>query len=545
MELSILLSLLGGLALFLYGMHMMSEGLELAAGDKMQSILEKVTANRFIGVLVGAAITAIIQSSSATTVMAVGFVNAGLMKLDRAVWIIMGANVGTTITGQLIALDLGVIAPLLAIVGVVMVTFMSNQKVKSIGEIIGGLGILLIGMAMMSDAMAPLRDNEQFVSMMTNFTNPVYGILAGALFTAIIQSSSASIGILQALAVSGAIPFEAAIFVLFGQNIGTCVTSFIASLSGNRNTKRIVLVHLMFNVVGTGVFVTICTLFPFSEFIASFTPDNVMSQIANVHTIFNISTTLMLLPFGALLVKMTYYILPMKEDEKEDAAELTLLSDQSFGSSLVALTSLKKEVGKMFITTKKSFKLITDVLIDGRKLDIERIERNEKKINRIDFEINKFMSNVNSLSMQEMESDKCNALFRLSVDIERIGDHIENLAGYARMVNLKEIHFDKKISEELGILFERIQLMQDTLLTEDVFENAELFKLILDKEDEIDDYTDEFRKNQIVRLQNKESDASTGVIYSEVLTDLERIADYLMNVAELCNTQDISFNKNN
>lgn len=545
MSFEIVLSLLGGLALFLYGMHMMSEGLELAAGDKMQAILEKVTANRFVGVIVGASITAIIQSSSATTVMVVGFVNAGLMKLDRAVWIIMGANVGTTITGQLIALDLDVIAPLFAILGVVMITYVSNQKVNSIGQILAGLGILLIGMSTMSSAMSPLRDNEAFVSIMTNFTNPVYGILAGAVFTAIIQSSSASIGILQALAVSGAIPFQGAVYVLFGQNIGTCVTSFIASLSGNRNTKRIVLVHFLFNLVGTIVFVTLCTLVPFTDFVASFTPDNIMAQIANVHTIFNISTTLMLLPFGALLVKVTYHLMPMKEDEKEDAMELMLLSEQTFGSSIIALTSLKKEVVKMFVITKKSLKLTRDVLVEGKKLDIERIERNEKKINRIDFEINKFMANVNSLSMQEIESEKCNSLFRMSVDIERIGDHIENLAEHARLINLKEVNFSSTLLEELTVLFDRLEVMQETLLENDVFENSDLLAVITGKEEEVDFYTDTFRKNQISRLRKKESDASTGVVYSEVLTDLERIADYMMNVAEECNVRDLSFNKFN
>ncbi len=543
MELESILGLLGGLALFLYGMHMMSEGLEVAAGEKMQAILEKVTANRFVGVVVGAVITAIIQSSSASTVMVVGFVNAGLMKLERAVWIIMGANIGTTITGQLIALDLGMLAPMLAFVGVVLATFIGNKKANAIGGIVGGLGILLIGMGMMSDAMSPLRDNEAFVSIMTQFANPVYGILAGAVFTAVIQSSSASIGILQALAISGAIPFQGAVYVLFGQNIGTCVTSFIASLSGNRNTKRIVLVHFLFNFVGTIVFVTICALFPFTDYVASFTPDNMMAQIANVHTIFNISTTLLLIPFGTYLVKITYRVLPMKDHEKEDAVELSLISEQSFGNSMVALTSLKKEVVKMFVLTKKSLQLTRDVLIDGKKLDVERIERNEKKINRIDMEINKFMSNVIALNMSEVESEKCNAIFKLSVDIERIGDHIENLAGYARLVNLKEVVFDKKIIDELEVLYTHIEKIQEVLLEEDVFENADLFTLVQGKEEAVDYYTANYRKNQIERLQKKESDAETGVVYSEVLTDIERISDYLMNVAEECNRNELSLKK--
>ena len=245
MEITDILSLLGGLALFLYGMQMMSNGLEAAAGNKMKKILEKLTANRFLGIAVGAGITAVIQSSSATTVMVVGFVNSGMMRLEQAVWIIMGANIGTTITGQLIALDVGAIAPMFAFLGVAMVVFLKNPKLHHYGMIIAGLGILFIGMEMMSSAMMPLRDSEAFVSLMTKFSNPILGILAGAAFTALIQSSSASVGILQALAVSGAISLSSAVFVLFGQNIGTCITAVLASIGTSRNAKRATIIHLL------------------------------------------------------------------------------------------------------------------------------------------------------------------------------------------------------------------------------------------------------------------------------------------------------------
>ncbi len=359
-----ILALLGGLALFLYGMKMMGDGLEVTAGDQMQMILEKLTSNRFVGIIVGALITACIQSSSATTVMVIGFVNSGLMKLNKAVWVIMGANIGTTITGQLIALDISTIAPIFAIIGVVMATFFNNKRVIGLGEVIGGLGILFIGMGMMSDSMVPLRDNEAFVSLMSSFSNPVLGILAGAVFTAIIQSSSASIGILQTLAASGAVSINSAVYVLFGQNIGTCITAFLASLSGNRNAKRATLVHLLFNTFGTVIFVAIFMTVPaILEGIVSVTPNNVMAQIANVHTIFNVVTTLILLPFGQKLADLTYVFLPMKEDEKEDAMELTLLGDMTFGSTLIALSSLKKEIVKMFVLTRKSLLLTYDVFI--------------------------------------------------------------------------------------------------------------------------------------------------------------------------------------
>ena len=303
-------SLLGGLALFLYGMQMMSNGLEAAAGNKMKQILEKLTANRFLGVLVGAGITAVIQSSSATTVMVVGFVNSGMMTLKQAVWIIMGANIGTTITGQLIALDVGELAPLFAFAGVALIVFVKKQKVHHYGLIVAGLGILFIGVEMMSGAMMPLRESEAFVSLMTKFSNPVLGILAGAVFTAVIQSSSASVGILQALAGSGLIGLSNAVYVLFGQNIGTCITAILAAIGTSRNAKRTTVIHLMFNLIGTAIFTVVCIATPLTALVESFTPGNVSSQIANMHTLFNIVTTLLLLPFGNYLAKAAVRILP-------------------------------------------------------------------------------------------------------------------------------------------------------------------------------------------------------------------------------------------
>ena len=322
-----ILSLLGGLALFLYGMQMMSGGLEEAAGDKMKKILEKLTSNRFLGVLVGAVITAVIQSSSATTVMTVGFANSGMMTLSQAVWIIMGANIGTTITGQLIALDVGMLAPLFAFIGVALIVFLKAPKVHSFGKILAGLGILFIGMNMMSSSMVPLRESQEFISLMTKFSNPILGILAGALFTAIIQSSSASVGILQALAVAGVIDFKAAVFVLFGQNIGTCITAVLASIGTNRAAKKTTIIHLLFNLIGTAIFTILCIFAPVTDWVAMLAPDNVTQQIANMHTIFNIVTTLLLLPVGQYLARIADKILPEKAVSGQ-ALTLSALSDE-------------------------------------------------------------------------------------------------------------------------------------------------------------------------------------------------------------------------
>lgn len=310
------ISLLGGLALFLYGMQMMSQSLEAVAGERMKQVLEKMTANRFLGVLVGAVITAVIQSSSATTVMVVGFVNAGMMSLNRAVWIIMGANIGTTITGQLIALDVGEITPLVAFIGVVLVLFAKKRNSQCIGTILAGLGILFIGMDLMSTAMEPLGQMPEFVGMLEKIQNPVLGIFTGLLFTALLQSSSASIGILQALAASGGITLHCAAYILFGQNIGTCITSLLASIGTNQNAKRTTVIHILFNVIGTVLFTILCMTTPLIGILQRTASGNVPAQIANLHTIFNLVTTLVLLPFGKQLVRISNRLLPEKAERE-------------------------------------------------------------------------------------------------------------------------------------------------------------------------------------------------------------------------------------
>ena len=373
MGIEVILSLLGGLALFMYGMQMMSNNLEAVAGNRMKQILERLTANRFLGVLVGAGITALIQSSSATTVMTVGFVNSGLMTLKQAVWIIMGANVGTTITGQLIALDIGALAPLIAFVGVMLLIFVKSKKVQHVGGIVAGIGVLFIGMGMMSDAMVPLRDNEAFIHLMTKFSNPVIGILAGAVFTAIIQSSSASVGILQALAMSGVIGLHSAVFVLFGQNIGTCITALLASVGTNRNAKRTTMSHLMFNVIGTVLFVSLCLVTPFTDWMIALTPDNPVAQIANVHTVFNLTTTLLLLPFGSLLVKLAVKLLPDRETQVMDADqwfEGLMASKHVLGVSTLAIAQISGDIRQMLETAAHN---VGDSFqaVEGRQSGIE------------------------------------------------------------------------------------------------------------------------------------------------------------------------------
>ena len=540
MDIKGFLTLFGGLALFLYGMKMMSDGLEAAAGDRLQLILEKLTSNRIVGVLVGAGITAVIQSSSATTVMVVGVVNAGMMTLKQAVWIIMGANIGTTVTGLLIALDIGAIAPLFAFIGVVLITFIKKEKVQDIGEIIAGLGILFIGMDMMGAAMLPLRESPSFIALMTTVENPLLGILIGLVFTAVIQSSSASIGILQALAASGLIPLHSAAFILFGQNIGTCITAFLASLSVNRNAKRTTIVHLLFNVIGTVIFVLLCLATPLISIIGRLTPDNPMAQIANLHILFNVTTTLILLPFGVKLAELAMVILPVHNDEKEDLLKPLYLDDQHLGSVAIATAQLKKEIVHMFEIVRRNVDYIFEALDPKVRFQKEKIERNEAKINALNIEITDFVAKACTLEMSAADSIKINSYFKISNDLERIDDHVMNLKEYMEFYLNKEVDFDEEIQAQLKELYLLLKECLMKLGEESFFDYEDKYELIERDEQKMDDLTFYYREKQVNDLRSKQCSAKTVVTYSEMLTDIERMSDHLLNIAQECNGSRIS-----
>lgn len=382
MSLTNIMGLLGGLALFLYGMQMMSQGLENAAGNKMQQILEKLTANRFLGVLVGALITAVIQSSSATTVMVVGFVNAGMMTLNQAVWIIMGANIGTTITGQLIALDAGAVAPIIAFIGVILIIFSKKEKIGYVGSILAGLGILFIGMDMMGGSMEPLAQSQSFISLLTKFSNPILGILAGTIFTAIIQSSSASVGILQALAGSGIVTLDSAAFILFGQNIGTCITAFLAALGANRNAKRTTIIHITFNVIGTIIFTILCIITPLIPVLQGMT-ESAPKQIANLHTMFNVTTTLILLPFGTALTKLAQHILPdpkTGEPVQGQIGHLQTKNSDVLGMASITLEETKRKLEDMLLLAEQNVHSSYDVFLQCDRNVFQQIEKREEQV---------------------------------------------------------------------------------------------------------------------------------------------------------------------
>lgn len=539
MKLTDLIGLLGGLGLFLYGMQMMSNGLEAAAGNRMKKILEKLTANRFLGVVVGAVITAVIQSSSATTVMVVGFVNSGMMTLQQAVWIIMGANVGTTITGQLIALDVGAIAPLFAFIGVAFIVFLKNEKLHHYGKIIAGLGILFIGMDMMSAAMVPLRESETFVNIITRFSNPVLGILAGAIFTAIIQSSSASVGILQALASGGVIGLPQAVYVLFGQNIGTCITAVLASIGTSRVAKRTTIIHLLFNIIGTTLFTIICILTPFTTLVEGFTPNNVSAQIANMHTIFNITTTILLIPFGTYLAKLATRILPDLPEERDDVMHLEYIQpfipienrgETKIGISAIAITAIRNELIRMTQMTRENVGLSFDAVHDNNLALVEDVRNREEYIDYLNKEISKYISRMLVKERNPKDSQYMSALFKVCGNLERIGDHAMNICEYTNMIKEKQITFSKEVMVQIEQMKEVCCDALDLLLDNQA--NSESLHSIESIEQKIDDMTESFRQGQIDRMQTGKCSDEGCVLYSEMLTDFERIGDHILNIGQ-------------
>jgi len=520
-----ILTLAGGLALFLLGMNEMSSGLEAVAGSKMKGILQKLTSNRFLGVAVGMIITAVIQSSSATTVMVVGFVNCGMMSLSQAIWVIMGANIGTTITGILIGLDVGGIAPVFAIVGVVFMVFVKKRELNEIGKILAGFGILFIGMDMMSGSMAGLKDVPEFVNLMTSFSHPVLGILAGALFTAVIQSSSASVGILQGLASSGAILFKDAVFVLFGQNIGTCITAVIAALGTSRNAKRTTIIHLSFNIIGTIIFTIICLILPLPQLIEDLVPSPMM-QIATMHTVFNITTTIILIPFGLYIVKFAEIILP--DDGKGIMRKIFSGKklDRSIGGTAIHLENTKLEIAEMFDLAKQNINYALAGLVNYDNYDPTVIASNEKTVNKLDESIKNGIVACLGNENDSVSSKAYSSYLHIATNIERLSDHSTNISEAVMELKNNGIVFNKEVIDEMINMQNLTKKALDVVFTEDSLSTMK------DIENTFDDLTLEYKNNMIDRLKKSICKAEGSMIYSKVLIDFERIGDHLLNISE-------------
>lgn len=530
-----IMGLLGGLALFLYGMQMMSTGLEVAAGNKMKQILEKLTTNRFLGIGMGALITALIQSSSATTVMVVGFVNSGMMTLKQAVWIIMGANIGTTITGQLIALNVGEVAPLIAFAGVAMIVFSKNPKLRYVGNIFAGIGILFIGMGMMSDAMKPLQEWPEFINLLSKFENPLLGIGVGAAFTAIIQSSAASIGILQTLANNGIIGLTGAAFVLFGQNIGTCITAFLASIGTSRGAKRATLIHVLFNVIGTAMFTILCIVTPFVSLVAASNPGNPAGQIANMHTIFNIATTVVLIPFGTLLANLAEKLLPDKGETVTGQCLQYIphsvnVQDESLGLSIITMNNARLEIRRMLAMAIENVELSFDVFSKSDVKRLPEIEEREDYIDYLNKEIAKYISRVITHERTEEGGQIFNSFYKITSNVERIGDHAVNIAGYSKMLKEKNVQLTERTLEEV----EQMKRVCHQLFSHLTNEHASLldeYQKVASLEQKMDDMTEEFRNEMMKRVQKGICSDEGSILFAEMVTDFERIGDHALNIS--------------
>jgi len=459
------------------------------------------------------------------------------MTLKQAVWIIMGANIGTTITGQLIALDIGAIAPLIAFVGVGLILFVKKKKVQFAGGIVAGLGILFLGMGMMSAAMIPLRESEAFVRLMTKFSNPFLGILAGAVFTAIIQSSSASVGILQALAVSGLIGLDSAVFVLFGQNIGTCITAALASIGANRDAKRTTLIHLMFNIIGTALFTAVCIITPFTAWMAAFTPSNPAAQIANVHTLFNIVTTLLLLPFGTQLAHISEKLLPDRPQQPADEErwfEELLASEHVLGVSVIARKQLMEDINQMLGLAVENVEKGFLAFDDKDTEELERITAREEEIDLFNARLSRRISKVLTIENSPSEVDALRRMFTIIGNVERIGDHAVNIAEYAQTMMERGLELTSQAHVELKEMRDTAMAAMHLICNTSRLTPQNLLSQASALEEDIDNKTMLFRANQIERMGNGTCHVETSILYSEILTDYERIGDHALNIAQAC-----------
>lgn len=542
-----LLSMIGGLALFLYGMHILSDGLEKLSGGRLERVLEHLTNNRLKAVLLGAGVTAVIQSSSATTVMVVGFVNSGIMKLSQAIGIIMGANVGTTITSWVLSLT-GIesdslllqlvkptsFSPILAMIGVVFIMFIKNGKKRDLGSIFVGFAILMFGMDMMSSAMQPLSEVPEFTQFFTMFTNPVLGIIVGALVTAVIQSSSASVGILQALCASGTVTYAAAVPIILGQNIGTCVTAMMSGVGASKNAKRAAIVHLLFNIIGTTIFVIVFySLNAILHF--SFMSDQAnRAGIALVHTGFNISATLILLPFANVLEKLSLFVIKPDESEKKQAQEKELFAkmDERFLSTpAFALEQAYSHVVKMAEITKESLSEATSTLFQYDEELANDVERKENLVDRYDDEISGYLVKLSSKNLSVQDSRKLNMLLHSVGDLERISDHAMNLVDCAKDISKKEQGFSSKATEELKVFTKAVLDIVDESVRIFETEDAEAAKTIEPFEEAIDVLQREMKRRHTKRLRKGKCTAEMGFVLSDITNNYERIADHCSNLA--------------
>lgn len=527
---NIAISILGGLGLFLYGMSLMGEGLQKSAGDKLKRIIELLTSNVVIGVLVGTVVTAIIQSSSATTVMVVGFVNAGIMSLTQAIGVIMGANIGTTVTAQLVSLNLEGIAPISIGIGIILYLFSSKTQTKNIAEILLGFGILFTGMEFMKDAVKPLAEYEGFRNVLVSFGHrPILGVLLGFGITAIVQSSSASMGMLIALSTQGLLPISSALPILYGDNIGTCVTSLLSSIGANRNAKRAAIMHLSFNIIGTIIFMFILNK-PIVSLVTRLNPGDTARQIANTHTLFNIISVLLILPFSKYIVKIAMKLVP--DDKEENNKSTMYLDERMLETPSIALGNTVKEVLRMGKVAKECLEKSINGFLSRSDDDIKIAFKLEKNTNELQKNLLNYLLKLSKAPLPDNSRVSVDNLFNIINDIERIGDHAENIAELAsEHVNQKAVMSDEGV-HEIKNMYRKVLENYENALSLIETGNLALAKKIIKDEEEVDKIEKSIRVNHIHRLNNSKCSIDIGILYLDLITNLERISDHCENIAK-------------
>ena len=529
----IAIGIMGGLSLFLYGMNLMGDGLQKSAGSKLKRIIELLTSNVIMGVLVGMVVTMVIQSSSATTVMVVGFVNAGIMSLPQAIGVIMGANIGTTITAQLVSLDVDFLAPVALGIGIVIYMFSNKPKHKNIAEILIGFGILFTGMDFMKEAVKPLAGYQGFTDMLLSFGHhPILGVLMGFAITAIVQSSSASMGMLIALASQGLIPITAALPILYGENIGTCVTSLISSIGASRNARRAAIMHLTFNVLGSMIFMFILSK-PIVAIVTAIDPTDAARQIANAHTLFNILNVIVLLPFNKLIVKLALKLVPETKGEQDDDDKVVkYIDDRMIETPSIALANIIKETLRMGEKSKESLNAAMDGIVDKSKEKIELSFKREKLINELQKSILNYLLKLSKASLNEDSRETVDALFNTVNDIERIGDHAENIAELAKDIVDLEISFSDVGIGELKDMYNKVVSTYAYALEAMRTSNVELACKVIKMEEQVDMMEKSCRANHMNRLNSSSCSIESGVIYLDIISNLERVSDHAVNIAQ-------------
>lgn len=529
----IAIGIMGGLGLFLYGMNLMGDGLQKSAGSKLKRIIELLTSNVIMGVLVGMVVTMIIQSSSATTVMVVGFVNAGIMSLPQAIGVIMGANIGTTITAQLVSLDVDFLAPVALGIGIVIYMFTKKPKYKHIAEILIGFGILFTGMDFMKDAVKPLAEYQGFTDMLLSFGHhPLLGVLMGFAITAIVQSSSASMGMLIALASQGLIPVTAALPILYGENIGTCVTSLISSIGATRNARRAAIMHLTFNVLGSAIFMLILSK-PIVAIVTAIDPSDAARQIANAHTLFNVINVIILLPFNKLIVKLALKLVPQNKDEQDDDDKVVkFIDDRMIETPSIALASIVKETLRMGEKSKESLNAAMEGIMEKSNEKIELSFKKEKQINELQKQILNYLLKLSKASLDEDSRETVDALFNTVTDIERIGDHAENIAELAKDIKESDMSLSDVGVSELNAMYNKVVSTYTYALEAMRTSNVDLACKVIKMEEQVDMMEKSCRANHMNRLNSSSCSIDTGVIYLDIISNLERVSDHAVNIAQ-------------